>query len=221
MRLNWNWNYGRVVAAWLVGVLLVTVSATGWAEETPEEAPSVTVTNKPALEVNVQRNVTGSYLPHRYAFVTAGLTKHTFLVPESYRVDLSDPSRIKLTSPDYTCMIVLGLRNDVPAGSKMEPATLRRQVLADYADAVINLEHTVNAVGQTSPAVDFTCKPSEGLTRKARTTFIPVAGGLMEFTLTASPERFEAGLAELNLVLLTFRGTSDGKFDYVIGSKYP
>jgi hypothetical protein len=59
------------------------------------------------------------------------------------------------------------------------------------------------------------------ITRTTRTAFFPTASGMLEFTLTTSPEKFQMGLNELNLVMLTFRAGINGRFDYVIGSNQP
>jgi len=188
-------------------------------EATPTSEPAST--NQPPLKVDVRRHVEGTFNPYRLAFVTSGAEKFTFLVPEGYRVDTSDPLKVKLASPDFSCLIVLGVSGEFAAGAKMEKEALRTRVLENYRDVVIQSEQTVCANSQTAPALDFTWKADAEVTRMTRTTFIPTAGGLMEFTITASPDKFEASLAELNLVMLTFRSSSNGKFDYVIGSKYP
>jgi len=69
--------------------------------------------------------------------------------------------------------------------------------------------------------VDFNWKADKEIARSTRTAFFPTATGNLEFTLTTSPENFQAGLNELNLVMLTFRTGVDGRFDYVIGSNKP
>jgi hypothetical protein len=188
------------------------------AAQTPIES---TETNLPVLKLDVRRDVEGTYIPYRYAFVTAGAEKYTFLIPEACRVDTSDPAKIKLASPDYSTMIVLGLARAFTGKGKPDPAALRNHVLIEHPDAVINDEQALSAVGQMAPVVDFTWKTETGIARKTRTFFVSVPGGLMEFNLTASPDKFEIGLSQLNLVVLTFRSGSNGKFDYVVGSKYP
>jgi hypothetical protein len=178
-------------------------------------------TNSPALTVDVHRNVEGTFTPYRIAFVTAGTDKFTFLMPEGYRLDTSNPSRVRLASPDFSGLISIGLASEFPLGVRMDADTLRTQVMTNYSDATIRATTTVCANGQTAPAIDFLWKADSGLTRLTRTTFIPTTGGLMEFTLTASPEKFEASLHELNLIMLTFRSGVNGKFDFVIGSNHP
>lgn len=184
--------------------------------ETQEAAP-----NRPVLKVDVRRDVETNYVPYRCAFITAGQEKFTFLVPEGYRVDTSDAAKVKLASPDFSGLIVLGISSGFPAGTKLEAETLRAWVVTNYSEVTIRGEKVVGANGQTGPALDFIWKTDSGVTRLTRTSFLPTAAGLMEFTVTASPEKFEASLHELNLVMLTFRSGVNGKFDYIIGSKYP
>lgn len=222
MDLKRPFNIGGI--AWLAilgAVVLGGVSLAG-AQEANESDAENTATNKVALKVDVRRNVEGTYIPYRFAFITSGLEKFTFLIPEEYRVDTSDPTKIKLASPDYSGLIIVGVGgSELPPGAKLEPEALRARVLANYSDAVIKLEQTASANGQTAPSLDFSWKTESGITRMTRTTFIPTSVGLMEFTLTASPEKFESSLRELNLVMLTFRSGLNGKFEYVVGSRLP
>lgn len=212
----------RILCWGILGVSLLGWPSLTWAQETAESDAENTATNKIALKVDVRRNVEGTYIPYRFAFITSGLEKFTFLIPEEYRVDTSDPTKVKLASPDYSGLIIVGVGgNALPPGAKMESEALRARVLASYPDAVIKVEQTASANGQTAPSMDFSWKTEGGITRMTRTTFIPTSVGLMEFTLTASPEKFEASLRELNLVMLTFRSGLNGKFEYVVGSKLP
>lgn len=213
-RLNCQ-GYATLLTA--VGLL-----AAGFARAEDEKAVESTGTNQPAaLSVDVRRNVEGTYVPYRYAFVTAGSEKYTFLVPEAYRVDTSDPTKVKLASADFSGMIIMGLVSGSSGGEKMSAEALQAKVMASYPEATINGQQTTCANGQAVPALDFSWKSHTGVTRKSRTTYVPVTGGLMEFTLSASPDSFETSLQQLNLVLMTFRTSSNGKFDYVIGSKFP
>ncbi len=179
-------------------------------------------TNTPPIAVDVRRGVAGSDIPYRYAFISIGKEKYTFLVPEGYRLDTSDPLKIKLASPDYSSLIILGFSpNSGNASAKMDAEALQAHVLAQHADATIKSGQTVCANGETAPALDYVWKTESGITRAARTAFFSTSSGLMEFTISTSPDQFDAGLAQLNLIALTFRTGSNGKFDYVIGSKYP
>jgi len=222
MDLNRRFQIGTLLrwVAFCAALLLGTFLAQ--AQEATDSDTENSVTNKVVLKVDVRRNVEGTYMPYRFAFITAGMERFTFLIPELYRVDTSDPTKIKLASPDYSGLIIVGVGGtDAPAGAKMEAEALRARVMATYPDAVIKDEHTAGANGQAAPAIDFSWKTDSGVTRVTRTTFIPTSVGLMEFTLTASPEKFEASLREFNLVMLTFRSGLNGKFDYVVGSRLP
>jgi hypothetical protein len=202
--------------------VLCLLPVTGLSQTAPEETPTATVTNTPAMAVDVRRGVAGSDMPYRYAFISVGKEKYTFLVPEGYRVDTSDPLKVKLASPDYSSLITLGLFSSSTGGaSKMDAETLHAHVLAHHPNATIKSGQTVCVNGETAPALDYIWKTESGITRAARTAFISTSSGLLEFTISASPDQFEAGLAQLNLIALTFRTGSNGKFDYVIGSKYP
>jgi hypothetical protein len=218
-RVHWRRSAGF---AEILGVLLLAGTLAAQAQQPEEAGPENTATNQTVLSVDVRRNVEGTYIPYRFAFITSGLEKFTFLIPEGYRVDTTDPTKIKLASPDYSGMIIVGVSgSSLPAGVKLEAAALRAKVMAGYPEAVIKEEHSASANEQSAACIDFSWKTESGITRMTRTTFIPTTVGLMEFTLTASPETFEASVRELNLVMLTFRSGTNGKFNYVIGSKLP
>lgn len=186
------------------------------------EDPTSTTTNAPAMSVDVRRGVAGSDLPYRYAFISLGGEKYTFLVPEGYRVDTSDPLKVKLASADFSCLIILGLSpNPISSGGKVDAETLQAYILAKHPNAIIKSSQTICANGQTTPALEYNWKSDSEIARTSRTGFISTTSGLMEFSVTTSPEQFEAGLSQFNLVALTFRTGANGKFDYVIGSKYP
>lgn len=186
----------------------------------PEE--SVVETNSiPSMKTDVRRDVPGTYMPYRYAFVTIGREKYTFLVPEGYRVDNSDSAKLKLVSPDFSSVIVVGMAANAPTGVNRDTELLQAHILTIHPDATIKCVQTICANSQSAPAVDYIWKTDSGIKRACRTSFISTSSGLMEFTLSAGPEQFDAGLNQLNLIALTFRTGSDGKFDYVIGSKYP
>ncbi len=203
-------------------LLLVALLSYGYSGRAAEEDDVSAVTNQPALKVDVRANVEGAFMPYRYAFVTAGSDKYTFLVPDRYRVDPSDPASVKLISPDCSCFIVIGVRGAgvLPRGH-MTPESLRAYVSDHYFDVTIKGDEVVSAGGNSAPALDFNWKAVAGITRSTRTAFIPTANGTLEFTLTTSPEQFPEGLNQLNLVMLTFRTSSNGRFNYVIGSNQP
>jgi len=201
---------------------LVIFPATLSLAQTNETEALTATNNLPALSVNVRRDVADTYVPYRYAFVTAGQEKYTFLVPEGYRVDSSDPTKIKLASPDFSSLITLAIgTSGLPAGAKMESEALQAYILGRHPKATVKGTHAVGANGESAAALDYVWQTDEGIKRSARTAFIPTASGLMEFTLSASPDQFDVALGQLNLIMLTFRTGTNGKFEYVIGSKYP
>jgi hypothetical protein len=186
-----------------------------------ETARDIATTNQPAMSVSVHAKIEGSFMPYRYAFITAGAAKFTFLVPDRYRVDSSDPTNVKLISPDCSCFIVVGIRNGESVRSVTSVETLHNYVNEHYLDVQFLGDQTVSVGGQTAPGVDFNWKADQDIIRTTRTSFFPTATGMLEFTLTTSPDKFQTGLNELNLVMLTFRTGINGRFDYVIGSNQP
>lgn len=160
-------------------------------------------------------------MPYRYAFVTAGSAKYTFLVPDRYRVDSSAPDKVKLISPDSSCFISVGVSTGGALASINSSEALRAFVNTNYSDVEFLGDQTVCAGGMIAPGVDFNWKADSDIVRRSRTAFFPTTTKTLEFTLTTSPEKFQSGLNEMNLVMLTFRTGINGRFDYVIGSDKP
>ena len=208
---------GRKLSLLAVALLGIEFSASA----AESEEATVASTNQLAMSVAVHAKVEGSFMPYRYAFITAGSAKYTFLVPDRYRVDSSNPAKVKLISPDCSCFIVVGLSSGGEAGSVSTAETLRDYVIKNYYEVQFLGDQVVCASGQCAPGVDFNWKADMDITRSTRTVFFPTANGTLEFTLTTSPEKFQSGLNELNLVMLTFRTGINGRFDYVIGSNQP
>lgn len=213
-------NNQSMVRHFFITGMAMMLAGSALAAEIGDASEEASVTNRPVLAVNVRSNVEGTYMPYRYAFLSCGLERFTFLVPDAYKVDTADPACVKLFSPDYKVLISVGLPADSIIG-KVEMAALKKRVMENYPEAVIKLEHALATSDASSPALDFTWKASGEITRRTRTTLIPTTAGVMEFTMTSSPEKFTAGARELDWVLMTFRSGRDGKFDYVVGSKTP
>ena len=84
-------------------------------------------------------------MPYRYAFVTAGSAKYTFLVPDRYRVDSSDPAKVKLNSPDCARIIAVGFNSGGAAGGVRSAEGLREFVNKHYTDVEFLADQVVCA----------------------------------------------------------------------------
>jgi len=200
----------------LIAMALITPGARAGEGKLEKDISSLVATNYPGLQVEVRQQPETTHIRNRYAFVTQAGRRYTFLIPDDLGVDSTKPDVIKLASRDYTCLITAHVITEQPT---LELAVGRTQV--EYPGANITSKQLTQVSGRTVPQLDFVWKGNSGVARQARTISVAGAGGQMEFTLLASPERFEAVVYQLNLVVASFRASADGKFDYVVGSKYP
>jgi len=201
--------------AWLCGFFLGGVSVQG--QDATEKASSkIIATNQASLAVELREHAEKSNVRGRFAFIDAGGIKTTFVVLEGLGFDAMNPHFIKMASKDHTCLITARWVSDL---TNLNPEAARVQAV--YPGASVTAQDFAQVTGRTVPQVDFDWAAGAGIKRKGRTVSLAAAGGMMEFTLLASPESFDSHLYQLNLITSTFRASATGKFEYVMGSEYP
>jgi hypothetical protein len=200
---------------WLIAVFFAVVCQTnfsGRAFSSEIETTEAAQTNQvQKVLVDVRTNVQGSLAAIRYAFITVGSVKHSFIVPEGYRVDSTHPRQIKLIRENLEAFITVAFEDAVYPNT---PELLREHISRHFAGAEIISENALCMAGVCSPAVDFRWKASGAIRRVSREVFFPTASGVVRMALTSSPQRFNSTVADYNLVLQTFRTSTNGKFDF-------
>jgi hypothetical protein len=199
----------------LIAVFFAVVCQTnfsGRAFSSEIEATEAAQTNQvQKVSVDVRKNLQGSLAAIRYAFITVGSVKHSFIVPEGYRADTSHPRQVILIREDLEAFITVAFEDAVYPNT---PELLRQHISQRFAGAEIFSENASCMAGVCSPAVDFRWKASGGIRRVSREGFFPTASAVIKMALTSSPQRFDSTVADYNMVLQTFRTSTNGKFDF-------
>ena len=147
-------------------------------------------------------------MPVHRAFITCGTNKFTFLVPDGYRLETSDPQKIALASADLKCLITWRLRNSMPSeAAELDPAHYREVLLSRHPGGKILETFSLSAVGHRGPAFDMRWSGAGGLARQERVLFVPSTAGVLEFSLLSSLDRFNASRQDFDAVLVSFRAS--------------
>jgi hypothetical protein len=145
--------------------------------------------------------------------VNSCLGQFTFVQPAGWRfkADKSN-TRLVLQAPDFTANleIVFVLGNPSPGG-RVSLETLRQQVGQRFAEAVILEEFTCYTGSHEGLGCDLTWKPSKAFRAMARIAFVPSPGGMLEFCLTTSPDKFADCQPVFGALLTSFSKSSGSK----------
>ncbi len=181
------------------------------AGEPADKAPA----KPPPLQAQVRTDCEAGSVPARRAFVTAGTNRFAFSVPEGFRLEASNPELVSLVSADYHSLLTFRVAAPcAPAAQQPQAAAWRQTVLDQHPKAAILAEFTLSAANRSGPAFDAAWSTAGSLPRCQRVAFIPSMVGTLELSLVCTPEAFEKGRYDLNLLLLTFRASdAQGKLD--------
>ena len=152
-------------------------------------------------------------MPVNRAFVTCGTNKFTFLMPDGFRLDISQPRKLTLVSADLSCLLTWRVLGPMPPeGTPLNHALYRNVLLSQHPGGKILEEFSLAALGRFGPAFDLRWGASGGLARRERIMFIESLAGVVEFSLVSSLEKFEAGKQEFDAWRLSFRASdANGK----------
>jgi len=184
--------------------LLLLAGLTARAEATSEsdEQANVAITNKPSFTASVRETSGQGYITTRAVQFSIGSKRAAFVVPDDFRASTSAPDKVTVYSDDYLSIITFQMA-DIK-GRSMDADSLRLWILERYPGAEIQDELTLSAGNYSGPACDLV-HVVDGVKRKTRIGIIPTENGILEFSLTSSPEQFPKGELAFRSVLGSFR----------------
>ena len=167
-------------------------------------------TNPSALKAEVKFLGGPGLMPVNRGFVTAGTNKFTFLMPDGFRLETSDPQKLTLASPDLSCLITWRIVGPAPSEAPAPDHALYRELLLSrHPGSQILEQFTLGAAGRLGPAFDLRWGAAGGLVRRERVLFISSPAGVMEFSLVSSLEKFDAGRQRFDAWLVSFRASDE------------
>jgi hypothetical protein len=167
-------------------------------------------TNPSPLKAEVKYLGGPGLMPVNRAFVTAGTNKFTFLMPDGFRLETSDPQKLTLVSADFNCLITWRIVAPAPPEAPAPDQALYRELLLNrHPGSQILQAFTLGAAGRLGPAFDLRWGAAGGLVRRERVLFISCPAGVMEFSLVSSLEKFDAGRQRFDAWLVSFRASDE------------
>jgi hypothetical protein len=208
-----------------IGLFAVCLLATqlaecaGYEAEVSQGNAGVSQTNSanslvPALTAAVKDEETIGDRPIHHAYLTFGTNQFSFIVPDGYRVDCSNPEVLAVINQNYDCFITMRVIDRLPAGAQeVHPDTCRELLLARYPDASITEEYSRSVANHVGPAFDFQwLNPGKSL-QSGRVIYVPMAGRIVEFSLVVEAGKFSGCQQFFHAILLTFRTNEKGKLE--------
>jgi hypothetical protein len=176
-----------------------------------EDLPEIWATNPPPpLKADVKYIGGPGLIPVNRVFVSCGTNQFTFLVPDGFRLDASDPRKLTLVNADFTCLITWRVLGPVPTQEAgPDQSFYREMLLKRHPGGKILEEFSLSALGRYGPAFDLRWGGAGGLARRERLLFIPTLAGIVEFDLVSSLETFGARIQQFNDVLVNFRASDE------------
>lgn len=205
---------------WLALYCAMALKSTAYLRAEDLEAQAQVTNSAPSLSLEVQYTSYGVNNRSRHVLVFAGAERYSFFVPEDYRPEIAMDNQVQLISKDATAFIVVTFEPTTVDGVP-SAESLKAKILSRHAEVVINKEETLWLNQKASPAVDFTWKTAQGFTRVSRELVSSSPIGLVRINFTASPDKFQSGLNDLDQVMITFSPGKNGRFGFVTASKWP
>jgi len=168
----------------------------------------------PPMQVLVRTELPNVQPPFHRAFVTSETNKFAFLIPDGLQVH-NDPlhGRINLSNVEGNRNISFAILDPAPSeGRELSADAYRELVLDSFSNAKILEENSRVAAGRSGPAFDIQWT-SAGIVQHTRVVFVATAAGVLEFTATTSPDKLSELDTDLNLVLVTFCFSTNGKLE--------
>jgi len=166
----------------------------------------------PALVAEVRTESGPRIATVRRAYLTAGTNRFAFVVPDGFRLDASEPEKIRLVSPDYHCLCTIRLLCGLPEAQAPAAQACRQLLLSEHPEAIVLSEFALNAADRYGPAFDLRWNAKGGMLRTERAAFIPSRAGVFEFSAVGSPTNLTETQTMLSQVMLSLSTSGpDGK----------
>jgi hypothetical protein len=178
-------------------------------------ATAPTLTNDASLNIDVRVKLESGpgQIPASRAYITVGTNRFAFLVPGGFKIDTSDGQRVLMVRADCGCVLSIRILETLSSPG-LTADVCRQKILQEHPSCTIDAEFSLAAGNSAGPAFEIRWKGDGGVRRSARIAYVPMYGGVVEFALDSSPEKFGAMLTHLNDVMLTFRASdATGKIE--------
>jgi hypothetical protein len=172
----------------------------------PAAPPMATPPALASLNASVQAGEIVGFEQFHRVFMNVGGRRLMFVVPqEDFRADIADPEKVVLVSQDYTCLLSFRIAtNGSDIGTPLNAELCRTWLSARLGEPTFLDEFSQTAASCSGPAFDLIAQ-TNGVTRYCRVAFVASPIGILEFTVSASPEKFSAAKSTFQAWLRGFQ----------------
>ena len=174
---------------------------------------SNSASNAPSFKAEVRYEGGPGFSPAYRAYLTVGTNRFAFLIPSGFRLRVSEQRRVQLIKADYSCLLTVQFLEGLPLGAKeLNIESGRETVLQRYPGARILDQSAPKVCGCAGLSYDLEWIAPGKLVQRTRVILVGTNAGIMELSLTSSPEQFGAAQRGFNTLLLTLVASdSSGK----------
>jgi len=204
-----NYKFGFLLAIWsaLATVAGAQVSYVGLIS---------TNTPPPGLKAQVKDEEMIGETPVHHAYLTYGTNQFSFILPDGYRLDCSNPNKLVVINDSYDCFMSFHVVSSLPADQLSATADFCRDLLLQrFPGAKITDQCSRTVANHAGPAFDFEVQQSGASLQSGRAIYVAAPAGILEFSLTSPADKFSSYQQFFNALLLTFRTNEGGKLQVV------
>jgi len=195
MKMRIDGSFCRVFFAVLVFCLLGLSTA-------QLQAQKFELTNRP-LAIPESGTITSTVLKY-------DTNEFLYVPPYEWRlVAKPQEKEVSYLSPDSSVGITIKVvPGTVGKMSELKSETLRGQIAQRFPKAKINEEFPVYGIGMQGLAFELATAASNGANMNVRLAFLPILGGVVEFTMVAPADKYKEYLMSFSNVVGSFRPLS-------------
>ena len=196
-------------------MLFLAVTTAGFnlpAEPLPDTAASTNlISHAMMVKAEVRHEGGPGLMLADRAYLVAGTNRFAFLVPPELRLQVVDQRRVQLFTADYSRLLTVKVLDRPSPGTPQLDVNLSREhVLKEYPGAKILSQSAPTVCGREGLGFEFEWIADGKLARRSRVVLAGTSAGMLELSVTSSPEQFESALLGFNTLLLTLVASEPG-----------
>ena len=145
------------------------------------------------------------------AYLAAGTNRFAFLIPPELRLQVVEQRRVQLFTADYSLLLTVQvLDRPSPGTPQLDVNVSREHILKEYPGAKILSQSAPTVCGREGLGFEFEWIADGNLARRSRVVLAGTSAGMLELSVSSSPEQFESALLGFNTLLLTLVASEPG-----------
>jgi hypothetical protein len=156
------------------------------------------------LQAKVELEAGPGFLPANRAYLTAGTNRFAFLVPSGFALRVLGGQRLHLFTGDYRCLLAVQFLESASLDTKgLASETSLSRIVERFPHATILGETQPTVCGRLGVGYDFEWMDQGELPRRTRVVLVDTSAGIMELSLTCSPDAYGIAQRAFNTLVIT------------------